>query len=174
MAGGRREDRRLAHRPGAVRTDCVEQSCLKTNVLAISKVAAKLGCHKNPTRARAGIVDYALVLSAWAMMLFNAATVESPDRVEDRSERCRRDRPDRVLDCDVYTTASGRTHGGTGKSPTRTSRITNPLNIRLGARGQPVCAATRLMPKPRYRAIEPLASHDPRNSSASRTNCSWY
>jgi hypothetical protein len=25
-----------------------------------------------------------------------------------------------------------------------------------------------------YRAIEPRASHDPRNSSASATNCSWY
>jgi hypothetical protein len=27
---------------------------LKTNVLAISKVAAKLGCHKNPTRGNRG------------------------------------------------------------------------------------------------------------------------
>jgi hypothetical protein len=51
---------------------------LTTNVLAISKVAAKLGCHNNPTRARARIVDYTLVLSARAMMLVIAATMESP------------------------------------------------------------------------------------------------
>jgi hypothetical protein len=50
--------------------------------------------------------------------------------------------------------------------------LTGYIGAKLGA-GE--VATTGFMPKPhRHRAIEPLASQDPRNSSASRTNCSWY
>jgi hypothetical protein len=62
------------------------------------------------TRARQGlalgIVDQAQVLSAQAMMLVRAATMESSGhdgRLRDRSDRCRRDHLNRVSIASLYT-----------------------------------------------------------------------
>ena len=88
---------------------------------------------------RAGIVYYALVLSAVAMMLVNAATMESPVKTVSRTaaNAAAAIIPIAHSIVDVYGTACGRPARGTGKSPTRTSPIANPLNIRLAREVNP-------------------------------------